>query len=170
LGLHGLRMGYAISCPENIKELKKHVPFWNVNGITEMLLKLVIAGKADYEESRLRIIQDRDYLVNALDSIERLTLFPSNANFVYLKFDTAIDGDQLRDRLLENQGCFVRNCGNKIGCTSQYFRIAARPKEEVDYLVAAIKQELAHLSINTTGPDFNHHSLPGKTLKHKIAS
>jgi len=170
LGLHGLRMGYAISCRENIQKLKKHVPFWNVNGITEMLLKLVISGKADYEESRLRVIRDRDYLLKALGSIEELTVFPSHANFVYIKLAAAFNGDELRNRLLENQGCFVRNCGNKIGCTSQYFRIAARPKEEVDYLVAAIKQELALLSSNTAGPDFNPHSLPGKTLNHKIAS
>ena len=53
---------------------------------------------------------------------------------MYLKLNPAFDGDQLRDQLLENQDCFVRNCENKIGCTSQYFCIAARPKAEVDYL------------------------------------
>lgn len=145
LGLHGLRMGYAISHPDNINQLKKHVPFWNVNGITELLLKLVIDGKADYETSRLRVIQDREYLKAALESISDLTVFPSFANFVYVKLDDAINGDVLRDRLLLNQQCFVRNCGNKIGCSSQYFRIAARPEGDVDYLVSAIKHELKQL-------------------------
>ncbi|MDQ4141306.1 MAG: hypothetical protein M3142_12390 [Bacteroidota bacterium] len=56
----------------------------------------------------------------------------------------------MRDRLLLKQACLVRNCGNKIGCTNHYFRIAARPKEEVDYLVAAIKQELKQLTGTTT--------------------
>lgn len=145
LGLHGLRMGYAISHPTNINTLKKHLPFWNVNGITELLLKLVIEGKDEYERSRSAVIQDRDYLKAALESIPELTVFPSFANFVYLKLAEGIHGDVLRDRLLFNQQCFVRNCGNKIGCSSQYFRIAARPKEDTDYLVSAIKQELKQL-------------------------
>lgn len=145
LGLHGLRMGYAISNPKNIEALKKHVPFWNVNGITELLLKLVIDGKAEYEQSRLRVIQDRDYLKVALESIDELTVFPSFANFIYVKLANTINGDVLRDRLLLNQQCFVRNCGNKIGCSSQYFRIAARPREDVDYLVSAIRKEIKEI-------------------------
>lgn len=145
LGLHGLRMGYAISNPENIRQLKKHVPFWNVNGITELLLKLVIDSKADYERSRLKVIADRVYLQSSLQTIPELTVFPSFGNFAYVKLDDAVDGNTLRDRLLLNQQCFVRNCGNKIGCSPQYFRIAARPSDEVDYLITALKQELKQL-------------------------
>ncbi len=149
LGLHGLRMGYVISCTENIKKLKKHVPFWNVNGISELLLKLVVNDKEEYENSRLKVIEDRDYLYNSVNQVKEFTVFPTNANFVYIRLANHINGDTLRDRLLYNQGCFVRNCGNKIGCTSQYFRIAARPKEEVDYLMAAIHAELQALSTRT---------------------
>jgi threonine-phosphate decarboxylase len=145
VGLHGLRMGYAISCPANIQKLSKHVPYWNVNGITELLLKLIVAEKPAYQASRLRVMEDRDYLVHALDAIPELTLFPSNANFVYARLDAAIDGDELRDRLLVNQHCFVRNCGNKVQGSSQYFRLAARPAEETDFLIAALGCELGVL-------------------------
>jgi threonine-phosphate decarboxylase len=151
LGLHGLRMGYVISCTENIKKLKKHLPFWNVNGISELLLKLVVNEKEEYENSRLKVIEDRDYLYDSVKQIKEFTVFPTNANFIYIRVADHIDGDILRDRLLNNQGCFVRNCGNKIGCTSQYFRIAARPKAEVDYLIAAIKSELHSMSERTIG-------------------
>ena len=145
LGLHGLRMGYAISHPVNIEALKKHVPFWNVNGITELLLKLVIEGKADYEQSRLKVIADRQYLQHTFKALTEFTVFESWANFIYVKLTDTVNGDLLRDRLLLNQQCFVRNCGNKIGCNSQYFRIAARPQEDIDYLVSAIRLELNKL-------------------------
>lgn len=115
-------MGYAISQPDNMERLKKHIPFWNVNGITESLLNLVLGEKAAYEQSRLPVINDRDYLKGRLETIDALTVFPSLGNFVYVKVDAACDGDLLRDRLLVNQHCFVRNCGNKLGATSQYFR------------------------------------------------
>jgi threonine-phosphate decarboxylase len=150
LGLHGLRMGYVISCTENINKLKKHIPFWNVNGISELLLKLVVDVKEEYENSRLKVIDDREYLYNCLKQVKEFTVFPTNANFVYIKVADHINGDSLRDHLLNNQRCFVRNCGNKIGCTSQYFRIAARPKGEVDYLIAAINTEVQLLSDRTT--------------------
>lgn len=52
LGLHGLRMGYVISHPNNILEMKKHLPYWNINGVTELLLKLVVNEKEAYERSR----------------------------------------------------------------------------------------------------------------------
>lgn len=147
LGLHGLRMGYAISCPANIERLRQHVPYWNVNGITELLLKLVLPEKATYEASRRRVIADRDYLLQALQSVPGLTVFPSFANFAYIKLDERFDGDQLRDRLLLHHQCFVRNCGNKINCSSQYFRLAARPRAEVDHLVAALRTELSQATM-----------------------
>jgi len=84
-----------------------------------MLLQLVISGKADYEKSRLRVIRDRDYLLKALGSIEELIVFPSHANFVYIKLAAAFNGDELRSRLLKNQGCFVRNCGNSLRSNTQ---------------------------------------------------
>lgn len=142
LGLHGLRMGYAISCPANIRQLSKHVPFWNVNGITELLLKLVLEEKPAYEASRRRVIQDRDYLLAQLRTLPELRVFPSFANFAYVKVDDRIAGDELRDRLLLEHGCFVRNCGNKVQGSPQYFRLAARPQPEVDYLITALRAEL----------------------------
>ena len=142
LGLHGLRMGYVISHSDNIREMKKHLPYWNVNGITELLLKLVVHEKEEYERSRKRVILDREYLKYAVGTISELRLFPSYANFVYIRLDDEVNGDELRDRLLVNQACFVRNCGNKINATSQYFRIAARPKEEIDYLIRGLEEEI----------------------------
>jgi threonine-phosphate decarboxylase len=149
LGLHGLRMGYIISNPDNIQEMKKHLPYWNINGITELLLKLVVKEKEEYETSRRRVILDREYLKYAVSTISELTLFPSYANFVYVKVDDKINGDELRDSLLVNQACFVRNCGNKVNGSSQYFRIAARPKEEVDYLINALKVEIDEIKVKS---------------------
>jgi threonine-phosphate decarboxylase len=154
LGLHGLRMGYVISCSDNIRMLKKHMPFWNVNGISELLLKLVVKEKEDYGKSRLKVIEDRDYLHSSLRQVKEFKVFPTNANFVYLKLADHIDGDILRDSLLHSKGYFVRNCGNKKGCTRQYFRIAARPREEVDALLAAIQVEIGVLAakpLNSVG-------------------
>ncbi len=93
--------------------------------------------------------------MTTLASIPELRVFPSFGNFAYMKVDDAIDGNTLRDRLLLNQHCFVRNCGNKIGCSPQYFRIAARPQAEVDYLRTAIRQEINQLKAAAFMTDMN---------------
>lgn len=143
VGLHGLRMGFAISNETNIAKLRKHLPYWNVNGITEMLLHLIQNEQAAYNQSRLKTIADAIYLSERFEELPEFTLFPTHSNFIFVKLRNDINGTQLRDRLLQNHGCFVRNCGNKLGSSEQYFRIAARPAEDVNYLVEALKVELA---------------------------
>lgn len=145
VGLHGLRMGYAVSHPANIERLKKHLPFWNVNGVTELLLTLLRDQKAIYEQSRLQVIADREYLLSELAGIKELRVFPSYGNFAFVRLDDAFDGDMLRNRLLAKQQCLVRNCGNKVGSNSQYFRLAARPQQQTDLLISALRAELAAL-------------------------
>lgn len=143
VGLHGLRMGFAISNEANIAKLRKHLPYWNVNGITEMLLNLIKDEQVAYHASRLKTINDAIYLSERFEELSEFTIFPTHSNFIFVKLHDDINGTQLRDRMLQNHGCFVRNCGNKLGSSEQYFRIAARPAEDVNYLVEAFKVELA---------------------------
>ncbi|HSC67885.1 MAG TPA: histidinol-phosphate transaminase [Cellvibrio sp.] len=143
VGLHGLRMGFAISNETNTARLRKHLPYWNVNGITEMLLHLIRDEHAAYNESRLKTIADAVYLSERFEELPEFILFPTHSNFIFVKLRDDINGTQLRDRMLQNHGCFIRNCGNKLGSSEQYFRIAARPVEDVNYLVNAFKVELA---------------------------
>lgn len=157
VGLHGLRMGFAISNETNIAKLRKHLPYWNVNGITEMLLHLIQNEQAAYNESRLKTIADAIYLSERFEELPEFTLFPTHSNFIFVKLRNDINGTQLRDRLLQNHGCFVRNCGNKLGSSEQYFRIAARPAGDVNYLVEALKVELAALTNSN-----NHSHLEAK--------
>ncbi|MES2822392.1 MAG: histidinol-phosphate transaminase [Pseudomonadota bacterium] len=148
IGLHGLRMGYAISNEANIKRMRKHLPYWNINGITEMLLNLIKGEHETYHQSRLKTIGDARYLAKRAAEITDFTLFPTHSNFIFVKLHDAFDGTELRDRMLQNHSCFIRNCGNKLGSSKQYFRIAARPAADVDYLVNAFKIELAAMGIH----------------------
>lgn len=148
VGLHGLRMGFAISNESNIARLRKHLPYWNVNGITEMLLHLIKDEQVNYHHSRMKTIADAIYLSERFEELSEFTVYPTHSNFIFVKLRDDINGTELRDRMLQNHGCFIRNCGNKLGSSEQYFRIAARPAEDVNYLVAAFKQEFVALKTN----------------------
>lgn len=143
IGLHGLRMGFAISNVNNIAKLRKHLPYWNVNGITEMLLHLIRNEHGHYHQSRMMTIADAIYLSERFEELPEFTVYPTHSNFIFVKLRDGINGTELRDRMLQNHSCFIRNCGNKLGSSEQYFRIAARPTEDVNFLVEALRHELS---------------------------
>jgi histidinol-phosphate/aromatic aminotransferase/cobyric acid decarboxylase-like protein len=142
-GLHGVRFGYAVAQPRVIETVRKALPHWNVNGIAEAVIRSLAGHMGEYERGRRRVIRDRQALEAALHSVDGLRVFVSRANFVYARVPDEIVGVGLRNRLLTEHGCFVRECGNKLGSDQRYFRIAARPSEAIPPLIDALRECLA---------------------------
>jgi histidinol-phosphate/aromatic aminotransferase/cobyric acid decarboxylase-like protein len=86
-------------------------------------------------------------LAEELAKLSGVCAFPSQANFVYVRVAEEFDGTALRDHLLTEHGCFVRQCGNKLGSDGQFFRIAARPIEEIDILIDALEVSLGEIGL-----------------------
>jgi len=137
-GLHGLRCGYAVASKKMATTLRDVLPPWNVNALAEEFIRVMSTYRQQYEWSRRQTVRDSRRLEYRLAQIDGLTTFPSHANFVYCELDDAIPGEELRDVLLHQYGCFIRECGSKLGSTSQFLRIATRPKEQQDILVRAL--------------------------------
>ena len=81
-------------------------------------------------------------MLQQLERVRGLRVFPSKANFLYVELPREISGRKLRDRLLEQYGLMVRECSNKIGSSEQYLRLAVQTKEAVDILVQALRREV----------------------------
>jgi histidinol-phosphate/aromatic aminotransferase/cobyric acid decarboxylase-like protein len=145
-GLHGVRFGYAVANPALARVVRRAVPPWNVNGVAEMVIRDVADRREEYERSRRRVIDDRRLLEHALRGVAGVRVFPSRANFVYVRVTDTVDGVEFRNHLLTEHGCFVRQCGNKLGSDGQFFRIAARPPDEVELLIEAIESSLEALA------------------------
>lgn len=143
LGLHGLRCGYAIACEKLASELRGMLPPWNVNALAEELIRILATCPDLYEESRRKVVRDSKAFQSRLAQIEGLTTYPTNANFVYCRLDDRTSGTELRDMLLRQFGCFVRECGSKIGSDSRFLRIATRPEVEQKLLIQALHEVLA---------------------------
>ena len=47
--------------------------------------------------------------------------------------------------LLQQSGCFVRECGSKVGSSSQFLRVATRPLDQQRCLIAAMEKALASI-------------------------
>jgi histidinol-phosphate/aromatic aminotransferase/cobyric acid decarboxylase-like protein len=84
-----------------------------------------------------------------LSRLTELQVYPSQANFLLVKLAAGLSGTELRDHLLAEHRVFVRECGNKLGMTSQYLRLVVRPAADVARLVAGIRRFSQH----DRGPD-----------------
>ena len=141
-GLHGMRLGYSVGNVNLIAKLRSALPHWNINGVGDLVIELFASYQHEYESGRRHVIRDRILMEESLRSIDSLTVFPSKANFVYIQVPFDVDGVALRNRLLTDHGLFIRECGNKIGSTSNHFRIASRPTNDTAELVSALRQSL----------------------------
>jgi histidinol-phosphate/aromatic aminotransferase/cobyric acid decarboxylase-like protein len=75
-----------------------------------------------------------------LSRLPELQVYPSQANFLMVKLADGIDGSELRDYLLAEHQVFIRECGNKLGMTSQFLRLVVRPAADVARLVTGIRR------------------------------
>jgi threonine-phosphate decarboxylase len=143
LGWHGVRLGYAAMNYRAAELLRSELPFWNVNGLAAYILKSMSEFNDEFRRSLTLVAADRTYMLNELERIPGLRVFPSKTNFLYVELPPDVPGRLLRDRLLEQYGLMVRECSNKIGSSERYLRLAVQTKEAVDLLVQALNRELS---------------------------
>jgi histidinol-phosphate/aromatic aminotransferase/cobyric acid decarboxylase-like protein len=145
LGWHGVRLGYAACNSERAARLRAELPYWNINGLASFVLKEVTNHKTEYRKSFQLVAADREYMFEQLSTVPELTLFPSQANFIFVELPENVSGRKLRDGLLKNHGVLIRECSNKIGSSERYLRLAVQKREAVDVLVQAFENELPHV-------------------------
>lgn len=142
LGAHGIRLGYTVSSKRMAEKIRRFLPRWNINALAVAVLRDFPQHQSEYEESRRLTLHDREYFYRELNSVPGIQVSPSFANFFYVEVTAPLSGKELRNRLIQDHQCFVRECGNKVGSSSQFLRIAVKPKSQADALVRALKEVL----------------------------
>jgi histidinol-phosphate/aromatic aminotransferase/cobyric acid decarboxylase-like protein len=97
---------------------------------------------AEYDESLRLLARDRFSMGVELARLPELSVFSSQANYLLVKLADGIDGREMRDHLLSRHSILVRECGNKLGMSSQFLRLAVRPAQDVARLVEGMRSFL----------------------------
>jgi histidinol-phosphate/aromatic aminotransferase/cobyric acid decarboxylase-like protein len=137
-GLHGIRFGYMVANPAITSKIAKALPKWNLNSLAEKVVYMIADYAPQYEESLRLLSRDRREMADELSRIPGLTIFPSQGNFILVKLPTGWGGVELRDYLVANHGVYTRECGNKLGMSSQFMRLVVRPAADVARLTNGI--------------------------------
>lgn len=138
--LAGLRVGYVLAAPPVITALAAVQPLWPVS--TPALAALVACASpgavAQADAAAMRLAVDRDYLVRGLTARGVRVVASSRASFVLAEVP---DGLGVHARL-RAAGVAVRRGDTFPGLNRDHLRIAVRPPEMTDVLLAALDHTL----------------------------
>ncbi|GAA0938101.1 hypothetical protein GCM10009574_053310 [Streptomyces asiaticus] len=141
-GLHGVRFGYLVANPSLAVQIRSRLPKWNLNSFAEVIVFMLKRYRQEYVESLRMISRDRQQMTTQLAGLPGMTVFPSQGNFVFVKLPAGTDGGWVRDQLLSQHGVLVRECGNKLGSSSQFMRLVVRSQPDVQRLLTGLSTVL----------------------------
>jgi len=78
----GLRFGYLISNPENIREIKKVMTIFNLNLLTQAFVVTMLANKSLFLDHNRKVIKYRNQLFNELNEITQIRVKNTDTNFL----------------------------------------------------------------------------------------
>ena len=131
----GLRIGYLLSEQNIAARIEAGRPAWTVNAIAQAAALAALRERDFVDASWEKLRSHRDDLMTALRTIG-LNPFPTSTFFFVVRVG---DSAGLRLRLLK-QHILVRDCAS-FGLPG-FIRIAARPPEDCERLIAALRREL----------------------------
>ncbi|MHA1913737.1 MAG: histidinol-phosphate transaminase [Promethearchaeota archaeon] len=85
--LASLRLGYALADSDIIKEMNKVKLPYNTNYIGQIAALSCIKNKDKIFERNEKIIEERENLSNKLNEFDGISVLPSDANFIFVKFE-----------------------------------------------------------------------------------
>lgn len=139
--LPGLRIGYLVAHKDTVSKLRKHQCPWNTNSLAQLAAELVLENE-EYVKRSVRIVEkERGFLRDEIAGIEKLTCYPSVANFLLVKIgESRINAGSLRKKILA-RGILVRDCSNFRNLTKGGFiRVAVRNRAENERLVKTLRE------------------------------
>ncbi|MEV4314516.1 histidinol-phosphate transaminase [Actinocrispum sp. NPDC049592] len=155
-GLHGIRFGYLVANPALAGKMAKTLPKWNLNSLAETVVFMLEEHAQEYGESLQLLARDRYRMGMELARLPELTVYSSQGNFLMVKLAPGLDGIALRDHLLSRHQVFIRECGNKLGMSSDFIRLVVRPEQDVVRLIDGIR-------------DFTRARWDGPALVHSVS-
>jgi len=138
LGLAGIRLGYLAGRPEWIAEFDKVRPPYNINVLTQTTAEFLLDQVAVLDAQAAQLRAEREQLAVALAALPGVTVFPSAANFLLVRFP---DAGKIFEALLEAR-ILVKNVSKMHVLLSNCLRLTVGAPHENAQLLAALQAAL----------------------------
>lgn len=142
-GVPGLRIGYGTFSKETAQLLGNHMIPWSVNSFGHVFAAKAFEDEQYQNDSRAHCEKLRNDLTTALAQISCLKIYPSSANYLFIKLLQG-DSTSLYDHC-RKQSILIRRCDNYRGLedSSYFVRVAVRTAKENKRLIAAFQSYYA---------------------------
>jgi len=136
IGMAGLRLGYACAHPLLIAELEKIRPPYNVNALTQAVVPVLLDHGDLLAEQAAAIRRERSRLAAALAALRRVTVFPTQTNFVLIRVPDAPHWFAT----LREAGILVKNLDGGHPLLANCLRITVGTPAENNALIEALSR------------------------------
>ncbi len=136
--LASLRFGFALADSEIIKELNKVKLPYNTNYIAQIAALSSIKHRNKLYERNKKIIEERNRLAEELNKYDGIEVLPSDANFIFVKFDDKSITLKFVWDLKDKYRILIRHF-NKPGLYP-YIRITIGTNDENDKFLEAFRE------------------------------
>lgn len=139
-GIPGLRLGALFTSNKEIRQrVRSKLPIWNINSIAEYFFELFPRYRSIYIDACKKVQNERNYLSTQLSKNKNLSVFNSDANFVFLELLNGRSSKDLAFSLFRDYNILVKDCNSKKGISGKaYLRVAVKTREDNDKLIHAI--------------------------------
>lgn len=128
MGLAGLRLGLLAGAPEWIDQIDKTRLPYNINVLTQASAEFALRHKDVFDGQTAEIREQRSVLFDALQAIDGVRPFPSEANFILVKMPVGRAG-QIHTAL-RDAGILVKNLDGGHPALQDCLRITVGTPEE----------------------------------------
>jgi histidinol-phosphate aminotransferase len=113
IGLAGLRLGFLITHADIIREVNKVRLPYNVNALSQAVAIEALKDRKSLRAAVIKIVAERKKLFAAMEKIQTITPYPSEANFILFKTGNAVSVYSA----LMKKGVLVKNINDIMkGC------------------------------------------------------
>ncbi len=135
LGLAGLRLGYMVASPAWIEQFDKVRPPYNINVLTLAATDFVLEHVEVLNDQAAQLKVQRDVLFNALQGMNGVQPFPSQANFVLARVPNAAAWFDA----LKAQGILIKNVSGISPLLANCLRLTVGSEAENAKLIQALQ-------------------------------
>ena len=129
--LAGIRVGFIVSQVSNIDYLKQVRAPYTVNRLSQLVASIALEHHEQFGKRIQQAISYRDELYQKLSALSGLTMYESQANFLYGK----AENKELLMSLMEEKGIVIRDFKG-----TEYFRFSVGSKEENEKVIDVFKR------------------------------
>jgi len=138
MGLAGLRLGLLCGHPDIINEIDKIRLPYNINVLTQITAELVLDNVGELDQQAKLIRDEREALIEKMQGIKDLQVFPSQANFILFRVLNKNANDVFES--IKQSGVLIKNMRADDGLLKNCLRVTiGTPDENGAFMSALIK-------------------------------